>query len=124
MRDARAPAAALVWDCRSSSTRSSATKAGSRSRASWAPAARLPVIFRRTARYRNRHAGAAARQRAGTTLRAMHMHPKERRADMTLKLVAMVVGGLLTGGARAAAQSALPAYQKASGVSGNFSSVG
>jgi len=43
---------------------------------------------------------------------------------MKLKLVAIAVGGLLSVGAHAAADSALPAYQKASGVSGNFSSVG
>ncbi len=44
---------------------------------------------------------------------------------MKLKSIAMIaVGGLLSAGAHAAADSALPAYQKASGVSGNFSSVG
>jgi phosphate transport system substrate-binding protein len=44
---------------------------------------------------------------------------------MNLKSIAMfAVGALLSAGAHAAADSALPAYQKASGVSGNFSSVG
>src|SRR5262245_21158243 len=44
---------------------------------------------------------------------------------MKLKsFVALAVGGLLSAGAYAAADPALPAYQKASGVSGNFSSVG
>ena len=44
---------------------------------------------------------------------------------MKLKnVLAMAVGGLLSAGAYAAADSALPSYQKASGVSGNFSSVG
>src|SRR5690349_10801480 len=54
----------------------------------------------------------------------MKTHQKEGRAEMKLKLVAIAVGGLLSVGAHAAADSALPAYQKASGVSGNFSSVG
>jgi phosphate transport system substrate-binding protein len=39
-------------------------------------------------------------------------------------LTSVLVTGLLSTGALAAADSALPAYQKASGVSGNFSSVG
>jgi phosphate transport system substrate-binding protein len=44
---------------------------------------------------------------------------------MKLKSIAMIaVGGLLSAGAHAATDPALPAYQKASGVSGNFSSVG
>jgi phosphate transport system substrate-binding protein len=44
---------------------------------------------------------------------------------MKLKsMLAVAVGGLLSAGAYAAADSALPSYQKASGVSGNFSSVG
>ncbi|MGQ0585673.1 MAG: PstS family phosphate ABC transporter substrate-binding protein [Gammaproteobacteria bacterium] len=44
---------------------------------------------------------------------------------MNLKsIVAIAVGGLLSSAAYAAADTALPAYQKASGVSGNFSSVG
>jgi phosphate transport system substrate-binding protein len=38
--------------------------------------------------------------------------------------VAILAASLLSAGAYAAADSALPAYQKASGVSGNFSSVG
>ncbi len=38
--------------------------------------------------------------------------------------VTIAVAGLLSAGAQAAADSALPMYQKASGVSGNFSSVG
>ena len=40
------------------------------------------------------------------------------------RIVALAVGGLVSAGAYAAADSALPSYQKASGVSGNFSSVG
>jgi len=44
---------------------------------------------------------------------------------MKLKaFVTMAVGGLLSTAAFAAADTALPSYQKASGVSGNFSSVG
>ena len=39
-------------------------------------------------------------------------------------LVAAAAAGLLSAGAFAAADSALPSYTKASGVSGNFSSVG
>jgi len=39
-------------------------------------------------------------------------------------LVALAIGTTLSAGAHAAADTALPAYQKASGVSGNFSSVG
>jgi len=39
-------------------------------------------------------------------------------------VTAALVGTLLSAGAFAAADSALPSYQKASGVSGNFSSVG
>ena len=39
-------------------------------------------------------------------------------------LTVALVGGLLSASAWGAADSALPAYQKAAGVSGNFSSVG
>jgi phosphate transport system substrate-binding protein len=42
----------------------------------------------------------------------------------TTSLTVALLGGLLSAGAFAAADPALPNYQKASGVSGNFSSVG
>src|SRR5882672_12464711 len=52
------------------------------------------------------------------------MKTKGKRA-MKLKWISMLTAaGLATTSAFAAVDSALPAYQKASGVSGNFSSVG